>query len=225
MGGDRAARHAGRMTTSTITTPAPAHVGVQADHTRLLALAAPLLLFLHGILIWLDGLGAGDAREAVAAANSAAAFGTGPDDGWMRLEQRAGRPRRRRPGAHRGLRRRARNRARRAEPAHRARAARGTPRRVRCRCHRCRVDRPFHCVAGRPTSRGPRRRWRSPHRRRPRARARHPGRRGPYAVRLTRAQRRRGCSARSCPTVSSRSARSCSSSRSPRWSATPTDTD
>src|SRR4051794_7429865 len=80
MGGDRVARHAGRMTTSTITTPAPAHVGVHADPTRLLALAAPLLLFLHGILIWLDGLGAGDAVQGT---DTAATFGSGPGDASM----------------------------------------------------------------------------------------------------------------------------------------------
>jgi hypothetical protein len=77
MGAGRGARHAGAMTTSTLPAPAAAaHVDVAPgpaqvvapgavqslapERARLLALVAPLLLFTHGILTWVDGLGAVD---------------------------------------------------------------------------------------------------------------------------------------------------------------------
>ena len=81
MGTDLSARHAGGMTTSTLPTRvavaraaadpvhdrapalapalAPAQTPALApDRARQLALVAPLLLFTHGILTWVDGLGA-----------------------------------------------------------------------------------------------------------------------------------------------------------------------
>ena len=84
MGAGSGARHAGAMTTSTLPArTAAAHVdvaarpaqgvardlardvapGLTSDRARLLALVAPLLLFTHGILSWVDGLGAVDPAQ------------------------------------------------------------------------------------------------------------------------------------------------------------------
>ena len=80
MGAGPGARHAGAMTTSTLPTrsAAPrvdvalgpargaaraAAQGLAPDRARLLALVAPLLLFTHGILTWVDGLGAADRAQ------------------------------------------------------------------------------------------------------------------------------------------------------------------
>lgn len=62
MGTDARARHAGDMTTSTLPTrvAAPRADVVVTDRARRLALAAPLLLFTHGILTWVDDLGTVD---------------------------------------------------------------------------------------------------------------------------------------------------------------------
>ena len=77
MGAGVGTSDAGAMTTSTLparnaaphvdVAPGPAHGvvarGLAPDRARLLALVAPLLLFTHGILTWVDGLGAVDPAQ------------------------------------------------------------------------------------------------------------------------------------------------------------------
>src|SRR3954471_11003865 len=72
-GGARGRRHAGGMTTNTLAperptgappvsprgqVPASSSVRTATDRIPLLALVAPLLLFAHGIVAWVDGLDA-----------------------------------------------------------------------------------------------------------------------------------------------------------------------
>lgn len=65
-------RHAGSMTTSTLPQARPTAVApsrtatarAAVDRVPVLALAAPLLLFAHGILEWVDGLGSGGLDDA-----------------------------------------------------------------------------------------------------------------------------------------------------------------
>lgn len=78
-------RHAWSMTTSTLpqvraTTVAPSRpstVPGPADRVPVLALAAPLLLFAHGILEWVDGLGGGDLDDSVGAGSGLLAVAGG----------------------------------------------------------------------------------------------------------------------------------------------------
>jgi hypothetical protein len=89
MGTGASRRHAEDMTTSTITSPVtspvtsptktarPAHTVTayashrRADRVALLALVAPLLLFSHGIVEWVDGLDASGGRGPLAVAAGA----------------------------------------------------------------------------------------------------------------------------------------------------------
>src|SRR4051795_6238589 len=77
--------HAGGMTTSTLATRATAPrvdsaVGVPrravaTDRVPQLALVAPLLLFAHGILVWVDGIGNPNPAETRASAVAVVAGG------------------------------------------------------------------------------------------------------------------------------------------------------
>jgi hypothetical protein len=78
-------QHAWSMTTSTIpqahaTTvarPLPATVRRPGDRVPVLALVAPLLLFGHGILEWVEGLGSGGLDDSVGAGSGPLAAATG----------------------------------------------------------------------------------------------------------------------------------------------------
>lgn len=73
MGAGTARCHAGDMTTSTLSTRAAAsrvdsaveapRRAVATDRVPHLALVAPLLLFAHGILVWVDGIGIPDPAD------------------------------------------------------------------------------------------------------------------------------------------------------------------
>jgi hypothetical protein len=78
-------QHAWSMTTSTlpqahattVAQPRPTTVRGTADHLPVLALVAPLLLFGHGILDWVDGLGRGGFDDSVSAAPGPLALAAG----------------------------------------------------------------------------------------------------------------------------------------------------